>query len=129
MTFSIWRVENNLNFAQKYLNVPSLALSVPVVGTVDVVVLLVLDAAADWVLGLADQPVRDEQRREGVWGEVEPAQVLLSCAVICEGGYYLSADLFMFWYSTSVLPTLVPRSLKQPSSLSLCSRAGPLEVR
>ena len=82
MTFSIWRVENNLNFAQKYLNVPSLALSVPVVGTVDVVVLLVLDAAADWVLGLADQPVRDEQRREGVRGEVEPAQVLLSCAVL-----------------------------------------------
>ena len=117
-------MKNTLNLAQKYLNVPS---GVPVVGTVDVVVLLVLDAAADGVLGLADQPVRDEQRREGVRGEVEPAQVLLSCAVICE--YYLSADLFMFWYSTSVLPTLVPRSLKQPSSLSLWSRAGPLEVR
>ena len=62
MTFSIWRVENNLNFAQKYLNVPSVVLIVPVVGTVDVVVLLVLDAAADWVLGLADQPVGDEER-------------------------------------------------------------------
>ena len=64
-------------FSKKYLNAPSVVLSVPVVGTVDVVVLLVLDAAADWVLGLADQPVRDEQRREGVWGEVEPTQVLL----------------------------------------------------
>ena len=73
-------MENTLNLAQKYLNVPSVVLSVPVVGTVDVVVLLVLDAAADWVLGLADQPVRDEQRREGVRGEVEPAQVLLSYA-------------------------------------------------
>ena len=71
-------MENTLNLTQKYLNVPSVVLSVPVVGTVDVVVLLVLDAAADGVLGLADQPVRDEQRREGVRGEVEPAQVLLS---------------------------------------------------
>ena len=122
-------MENTLNLAQKYLNVPSVVLSIPVVGTVDVVVLLVLDTAADGVLGLANQPVGDEQRREGVRGEVEPAQVLLSCAVLCEGGYNLSADLFMFWYSTSVLPTLVPRSLKQPSSLSLWSRAGPLEVR
>ena len=76
-------MENTLNLAQKYLNVPS---GVPVVGTVDVVVLLVLDAAADGVLGLADQPVRDEQRREGVRGEVEPAQVLLSCAVIERSG-------------------------------------------
>ena len=62
-------MKNTLNLAQKYLSVPC----APVVGTVDVVVLLVLDAAADGVLGLADQPVRDEQRREGVRGEVEPA--------------------------------------------------------
>ena len=55
-------MENTLNLAQKYLNVPSVVLSVPVVGTVNIVVLLVLDAAADWVLGLADQPVRDEER-------------------------------------------------------------------
>ena len=68
-------MKNTLNLAQKYLSVPS---GVPVVGTVDVVVLLVLDAAADGVLGLADQPVRDEQRREGVRREVEPAQLLLT---------------------------------------------------
>ena len=40
-------------------------------------VLLILYTAVDWVLLLGDEPVGNEHRGEGVWGEVEPVHVLI----------------------------------------------------